>query len=166
VLGVYTTSLNISGTFELALPLPPNLPLTSVQGGLLSFSFSDGVATRTLADSVVCSFELATDLNGNIVQWDIYLRENGIAAGNPQHGILVIRGAASSIDEGAIVTAPANACDGALTNDQGILRNMPGTFMLFGTPVPSLPSPGLAALAVLMLIFAALALRRPGRASA
>jgi hypothetical protein len=54
----YTTNDFISGSFDLATPLDPNLPFTSITP--LSFSFSDGVLTHTPLTSTAFTFFIQT----------------------------------------------------------------------------------------------------------
>jgi hypothetical protein len=83
----YTLGGQITGTFTTASPLPAFLPLTEVTPSLEGFSFSDGIATRTQANSFVCSFQVATDGAGNVTEWQIFLRQSPYTTGSPQHSI-------------------------------------------------------------------------------
>jgi IPTL-CTERM motif len=83
----YSVGGQLTGTFTTASPLPAFLPLTDISGSLQSFSFSDGIATRTNANSFVCSFQVATDGAGNVTRWNVFLRESPYTTGNPQHSI-------------------------------------------------------------------------------
>ena len=83
----YAVGGSLTGEFTTASPLPPFQPLTDIRPSLQSLSFSDGVATRTLASSFVCGFQVATDGAGNITQWSISLRESPFAPLSPQHSI-------------------------------------------------------------------------------
>ncbi len=65
---------SVNGSFTITDPLPPFQPLTDISSQLLDFSFSDGVQTRTPANSTVCKFEFATDGAGNITHWSFFLR--------------------------------------------------------------------------------------------
>jgi hypothetical protein len=83
----YTIGGRVTGSITVANPLPPFLPLTDITTALTAMSFTDGIATRTLADSFLCSFRVATDGAGNITQWQITLRQSPYTTGNPQHSI-------------------------------------------------------------------------------
>ena len=47
------------------------MPLTDITPALTALSFNDGIETRTLANSFLCSVQVATDGAGNITQWSI-----------------------------------------------------------------------------------------------
>lgn len=83
----YTEGGRITGTITLASPLPAFLPRTDIADSLLALSFTDGVATRTLADSGVCVFEVATDGAGNITHWILTVVQRWSRLGDPQHVI-------------------------------------------------------------------------------
>ena len=69
--GQFDTTMRVTGTFEVASALLPNLDDATITP--LHFSFSNGRSTFT--DSVVSSlfFEISTDGSGNIVEWHISL---------------------------------------------------------------------------------------------
>jgi hypothetical protein len=83
----YVVGGQLTGTFITANPLPAFLPLTDIRPSLQSVSFNDGAAARTLANSFVCAFKVATNGVGNITQWEITLRQSPYTTGNPQHSI-------------------------------------------------------------------------------
>src|SRR5947207_7645864 len=71
----YTTSDRVTGTVELASPLPPNFDLATVSP--LAFSFSDGVQTITSATvGEVGVFKFHTDSTGSITEWEVSLMAN------------------------------------------------------------------------------------------
>jgi hypothetical protein len=75
----------ITGSLDLASPLAPNQALAAVSPS--SFSFSDGVATFTNADSYnLRDILVGTDAAGNIDAWFIYLVQSvsldGLGTGN------------------------------------------------------------------------------------
>jgi len=118
----YSIGGQVTGTFSTANPLPAFLPLTDIRPSLQSLSFNDGVATRTLANSFVCSFQVATDGAGNITEWNVLLRQSPYAPATPQHSIEssgqpgLIQGA----DQAGTGPAGAGPCDGiALTTSGG-----------------------------------------------
>jgi hypothetical protein len=77
--GTYTTSMSISGSIELANPLPANLPPTIITGEVLSHTFTDGRNRLTEADTHPrYDFLLAvgTDAAGNITTW--YLQRSSL----------------------------------------------------------------------------------------
>lgn len=83
----YSVGGQITGTFTTASPLPAFLPFSEIKASVQSFSFNDGVATRTAANTFVCSFKVATDGTGNITQWTIFLRQSPYSFVDPQHSI-------------------------------------------------------------------------------
>ena len=83
----YAIGGRVTGSITVANPLPPFMPLTDITTALTALSFTDGVATRTLADSFLCDFRVATDGAGNITEWEITLRQSPYTTGNPQHSI-------------------------------------------------------------------------------
>ncbi|MEO8277630.1 MAG: hypothetical protein ABI639_15565 [Thermoanaerobaculia bacterium] len=108
----YSLGGAVQGSLTLAGPLPPYLPLTDVTPAIVAFAFDDGVETRTLADSFLCAFEVATDGTGNITRWRISLRRFPYNTGDPHHAIDsngqpgVVQGA----DFAGSGTAPADPC--------------------------------------------------------
>ena len=103
----YTTNDRITGGFTVTGPLNPYLPITDLQTFLLDFSFTDGVQTRTPANSTVCFFNAATDGTGNIIGWRIALREAPTpASGNPQQSLATT----TDVDQGLSIAAGATAC--------------------------------------------------------
>lgn len=119
----YTTSDRITGTALFADRLPAFLPPTDVRVGLESFSFSDGVATRTKANSEICAFTVATDGAGNITSWAVSVRQLGVAVGNPQHTIDVSIGG----DVAGSGPAPAVPCD-SIVLAAAASNTVPGTW--------------------------------------
>lgn len=83
----YALGGNLAGSMLLDNPLPPFLPLTDIRPAIAAFAFADEVATRQLADSFLCRFEVATDGAGAITQWRATLREFPYAVSSPQHSI-------------------------------------------------------------------------------
>jgi hypothetical protein len=75
VIGAYTTSDSVTGSFTLASPLGDNLSLSVITP--VSFSFSDGVNTITSANASISLFEVNTDASGNMIYWNITLSLNG-----------------------------------------------------------------------------------------
>lgn len=151
----YVLGGNVTGTFTTLSPLPPFLPLTSITASLQTASFSDGVATRTLANSFVCSFKVATDGAGNITQWEIFLRQSPYTTGNPQHSIEssgrtgIITGndlagtgnaGASPCDPIVLTTSGATSTQGSWT-DTNPLASTPATYTYTGAPYTTAAPP-------------------------
>jgi hypothetical protein len=154
----YTTSMSISGSFELALPLPTNLTQQAITP--TAFSFFDGVQTRTLADSVICRFEVGTDSSGVIDKWNIYVMED-VALGNPRHTITSIREVTARDIGGIITSAAADDCIGKGQPEYGTNEDLPGTWMRTDVAAaPALHAWGILLLAALLVLIAASGLQR------
>ena len=151
----YVVGGQVTGTFTTASPLPAFLPLTDIRPSLQSLSFSDGVATRTLANSFVCTFSVATDGAGNITQWQILLRESPYTPLNPQHSIDssgapgLIQGndlagtgpaGAGPCDPIALTTSGSSGSQGAWT-DTFNQASQPTTYTYTGDPYTSANPP-------------------------
>ena len=71
-----TTSMSISGWFEMANPIPPSTPMTDFRTSITAYSFFDGVNTHTNANSGISanpgSSSFATDASGNITNWQLF----------------------------------------------------------------------------------------------
>ncbi len=78
--GSYASSMSISGFFELAAPLSPNMS-GEITADVLDFSFTDGRSTLAQADLMVLGpddsafkfFFVETGASGQIEQWNIVL---------------------------------------------------------------------------------------------
>lgn len=156
----FDTSMSVSGSFTLPLELPPNLTLQTVNTPGLDFDLSNGIRNFTPANSVICEFDIATGPNGEIVQWYIFLREPGIAAGNPQATLETER-IVTARDGGYIAIAVADVCGSAPGTDSGVVENNPGTWTSDAdpAPVPSMPAWGLLILVALVALASATTLR-------
>jgi PEP-CTERM motif-containing protein len=153
----YTTAMNVSGSFELAAPLPANLPLTNIAGSLLSYAFDDGVHTLTDATSdLVGAFNVATDALGNISLWQITAQSGPPLplTGGPGDQRVVISTLSivgQVFDTGLLQECPggvAGSC-GSVRTDLGQTPSNPGTWALIPEPSTALLlGAGLAALAV------------------
>lgn len=81
----YSTTMSANGWFEIGNPLPQFLPLTDITPSLEGFIFFDGVRTRTLSNSSICLFQVATDGAGHIVDWRLSIRDSSFQPNQPQH---------------------------------------------------------------------------------
>lgn len=161
----YVLGGNLSGELVLANPLPPFLPLSDITPAIVGFSFADDVATRQLADSFLCSFEVATDGTGAISHWRIALREFPYTVAGPQHSI-ESQGLAAPFDGNDLVgTGPAavDPCGGILldpsaaTFSRGTWTQESGASVV---EVPALDRLGELALIMVLAGAATSALRR------
>jgi hypothetical protein len=113
VSGTYSTSESIQGRIRLSGPLPAFRPLSDASSLLLDFQFDDGVhQTRSKSDSFVCTFELATDSEGNIIDWSLFLREQPFSVGQSQNSLEIyghggVRDQAGTVEAGTYACAPA-----------------------------------------------------------
>lgn len=80
--GSYTTSNNITGTFEIPNALTANMGYTDISGLVTSYQFTDGLQTLTQNNSYPVRFHVATDATGLPNQWTISLYENQVTRGN------------------------------------------------------------------------------------
>lgn len=161
----YALGGNLSGEIVLANPLPPFLALSDITPAIVGFSFADDVATRQLADSFLCSFEVATDGAGAISHWQIALREFPYTVAGPQHSIDSLGLAEPYNGSDFVGTGPAavNPC-GAVILDPYAATFSRGTWTqeraASVVEVPALDGSGIAALALALAAVALAALRR------
>ena len=74
--GTFDTSMRVAGTFALAAPLAPGMPLTDVTALLESFSFSNGRhALSNLDPSITLIFSVGTNASGAIDTWVISVQQ-------------------------------------------------------------------------------------------
>ena len=93
--GAYTTSMNLSGSFKVGTPIPPNTAMPADISALITeYSFNDGVQTLTNLNSVVVGAFVGTDANGNIGLWSFEF-SSPVAAqvGNPASSIVTFNSA-------------------------------------------------------------------------
>lgn len=163
---VFDGTMSVSGTFTRPLPLPPNLVLTSIDDVNLDFSMSNGVRVFTPMNSTVCTFEVSTGTNGQIVAWNILLREAGpIPANDPQATLLTQR-VVSARDGGFVSISTGDDCDpnGLGSTDAAEVLNNPGSWTSDAMGVPALPEWAWVLLMALLAIAGATALRSRQRA--
>jgi hypothetical protein len=150
----YAVGGRVIGSITVANPLPPFLPLTDIRPSLTALSFTDGIATRTLANSFLCSFRVATDGAGNITQWQITLRQSPYTTGNPQHSIdsTGVPGIIEGNDLAGTGPAGVNPCDPIVLSSFGSTASE-GTWIsaaAAGVAVPALDGIALLMLAALL----------------
>ena len=161
----YAVGGNLTGQLVLANPLPAFLPLTDITPAIVGFAFADDVATRQLADSFLCSFEVATDGTGAISHWQIALREFPYTVAGPQHSIdsLGLADPYNGSDLAGTGPAAVNPC-GAVILDPYAATFTRGTWTQESgasiVEVPALDGAGLGALALALTGAALVALRR------
>ncbi|MEM9303173.1 MAG: right-handed parallel beta-helix repeat-containing protein [Pseudomonadota bacterium] len=130
--GRFDTSDAVSGSFRLAAPLPANQELKDIRTDLVAFEFTDQELTRTLADSLIFSFLVATGADGNVSEWAIELVEapGFTQADDVRHVILTdSRSSFVAEDSGNIrrcTTFESDDCSGFTTEESGSTIDAPG----------------------------------------
>jgi hypothetical protein len=123
--GSYTPAMAITGSFELAAPLPPSSPRQDISASVLAFSFDDGRQTITDANVLSSStIEVSTDAAGNIEEWVILFFEPfapGVKIGSINTSNLF---SGTTTDVGQIQQLGV----GGLTGDLGLAFSTPGTW--------------------------------------
>jgi len=164
----YAIGGNLTGDLLLANPLPAFLPLTDITPAIVGFAFADDVATRQLADSFLCRFEVATDGAGAITHWQIGLREFPYTVAGPQHSIDSIGLADPFFGNDIVGTglAAANPC-GPMALDPYAANVSRGTWTQESAAsvveVPTLDGLGLGLFILALATTAATALHRRAR---
>jgi hypothetical protein len=142
----YTTSDRITGSFQLSAPLPPDAPASNISALIQDFSFSDGQATRTLANSAICDFIVSTNSSGGIQSYEIWLRQSDTGAMENQHSLDV----RSNIDlAGFDINQGATGCGAIALTPAASNNNLPGLWT--GGAVRGVPVPSLSLTALLLL---------------
>lgn len=144
----YQAGDRVTGTFELAAPLPGNLPALTVITPV-AFSFSDGVNTLTNATALTAAFGLSTDASGHILEWLVVVSANQTGPGATRRTISTRNylnpnfQTAPAIDRGSDTLCGANSPPGGCESfDDGYLqaaenRNAPGTWTVEAVPEPT-----------------------------
>lgn len=161
----YSIGDRLLGRISVAGRLPANFALADITPALLDLTFEDGQQTRTLADTVVCSFRVGTDALGNIVQWSISLREAGVPPGNTQHAVDSLNQGSAMGDIFGFDAANADPCGNLVLMPRGSV-NTAGTWIT-ETPngpaeIPTLSEIAAALLASLLALAGLAVLRQRG----
>jgi hypothetical protein len=168
--GTFDISMGITGAFELASPLPANLPMTDIAADVLSFTFSNGRDTVTeLSPEVTTFFYVKTNGAGLLTDWFLIVDQTSRAdLADPQVSIFVWNdpqglalGTQLVLDQGTLAM-----CDPALIPrglcitlaDQASVANRPGTWSS-STP-PNVPEPASAAFLTVALLAAGVRAKR------
>lgn len=176
--GTFDTSMRVSGSFELANPLAPNLAFTDIGADILIFTFSNGRSTLSSGDADLSNFFFVqTDAAGQIVVWDLILQQSPplTDANDPQVAIVtqndpagLLFGSPAVQDRGDFIRCePSNVPRGLCINLlDSASTTAPGgwTLSVPGTPVVPVASPSSAALLGLGLMVLAFTGRRSMRA--
>ncbi len=138
----YTTSMRVSGFFELNSALAPGLDDQNITADLLNYSFNDGRTTITPLNAARANFVVSTDDTGQIVEWVINLSfGNLLVAGDQSRSIFTSNG----FDRGRILECGSSCRLQFIDQAMG----QPGQWTVVGpSPVP-LPAPVLLLAAAL-----------------
>jgi len=145
----YTTSMSVSGSFQVAAPLPAS-SVINLSASVQQYSFGDGIEVRNEGNSTICQFSVTTNAAGAITAYDIWLRESGAA--DPQHSL-----EARATTDLAGFASPNAGCGAAALNPFASVNGQPGVWtspVRAIEPVPSLSQIGLGLFAALMAGFA------------
>ena len=183
VVGGYTTSMSVTGSFETSAPIPPSSTNLNLLSLITSWSFSDGQQTLTDANSVIdlpgrpgVSPLGTTDAAGNLVSAQIFLVDDPIAtAVGELNAVLLIDPTVSEaeIDTMCDGLGVGGSCDTYLDNasppTQKGISSAPGTWVTTAAPpvtppvtpaaVPTLSAYGLALTVLGLLVVATRRLR-------
>lgn len=130
----WTAGDRISGQFTIPGPLDPWLVSADISGELESFSFSDGVNTRTPANSSICAFNISTSGTGEIVDWQISLRDFPTPASG-QPGVLM--DTTGFVDQAATYTSNGVECGLVIAfGDSASVFENPGAWTSTVTTTP------------------------------
>jgi hypothetical protein len=155
----WTTGQRVTGTITTANPLPPFLPFGDIKPALVSLTFTDGIQTRTLNNSFICSFNVATDGAGNITRWEVLLRESPYTTGNPQQSIDSNGNVTPpfGIDLAGVGLAAASPCGPIVLTAYGSSQAQ-GTWIGGDATIGHIPALDARGLAMLMVLLAGAAL--------
>ncbi|MCB1583283.1 MAG: hypothetical protein KDI92_09490 [Xanthomonadales bacterium] len=132
------TDNRLLGSISLNGPIPPSVNNLDISLALTDLTFTDSIQTRTLGNSVICEFSVSTNVQGEIIDWTILLREDPLPAANdPQQSI----DSNSSLDQVGFGTVGATSCDTLVLSDYAS-NQLPGTWGIVPneppTPVPAI----------------------------
>lgn len=139
--GTFTTAMSINGSFTVTGALSANLSAFDISGLVDSFSFSNGRATLTDAESAISTFQVSTDGVGAISEWSIMVTNIITPLSNGEIGDRIITRTDSAMDQGLkflCLEEPCAAVSSALgDNETGVTNSNPGTWAQAAVvPVP------------------------------
>jgi hypothetical protein len=135
--GPYTTMDNVTGSFTVANPIAANF---SENLDVTSFSFSDGVQTITNATANRFLFDVTTDANGDIIDYDISIDPSG------EPMMSLIEQSEGNVEYGRDFVISTNGESGALERAYGGAVNLPGEITEQSTVAPTPEPSGIALL--------------------
>lgn len=113
-----TTSMHVTGSFDISGYLGPNLSNQDITGILTQYSFNNGIDTFTQANSIPCTFRVSTDSQGNITQYVMDLRESPApAVGNPIKFLDIYNPGWTGADSGN-APSPGSSCASISPNNR------------------------------------------------
>ena len=128
----YTTSMRLTGWFEINSPIPPNTPYpTQLSAAIISYSFFDGVNTLTNSNSgFVGGAWFATDAQGNITVWEINLSGPVPAAINTPVNMITTNLGSDVVDTNANCVDVNNEICENVSQLNGAFSYNPGTWAM------------------------------------
>jgi len=151
--GTYTSSMRVTGSFELAEALAPNLTNVFIPLTAVNFAFSDGRSTITSSDPFPVSpvIFVDTDAFGNISEWNILLLSSLVLFDDIGDQLASIA-STQFFDQVVLFECVALSCSPDEVFDSGARFFSPGTWtqMTVGSPVPSFGPLGIAMLLSVM----------------
>ena len=158
----FNSSMRVTGSFDINGFLSPNLANQDISGDIVTFSFSNGLVTRTPANTAVCIFRVTTDGNGNLLDVLISLRANPApTVGQPLEFLDI--GAFDYVYTGTGPSSgPGNECSALTPNNWA---TAPRTGSQWTSPerlvsVPALSDAGLIVASLLMALAGVITLRK------
>jgi hypothetical protein len=160
-----TTAMTVTGTFDYAGGrIGGGVSNLDLIGQLAAYSFNNGVTTFTLANSTPCIFRVSTDASGNISEYVISLRESPAPAiGNSLRFLDVTYPNWAELYTGTAPSpGPGLECT-SISPNNSVYTMAHGTWTsppVPSTSVPTLSAYGLALLSGVLVLGAAVSLRR------
>jgi len=131
--GIYTTGMNLSGSFTVLAPL--NIATDGdISGSVTAYSFNDGRFTLTNSNSQILDFIVTVDVTGDIVSWDILVDD---ILGATIDEIVSSLGTVSIGDSTFAGVCPEAICDRSspFTKFDTAVANVSGTWSV--VPIPA-----------------------------
>lgn len=112
----YQPTDRVTGYFALNGPLPPSSTFNLV-ATIQEFRFFDNVEALDESTGILCMFDVTTDAQGEMADWEFFIRESGIEAMEFQHAIDSFRGSADLGGDAAV--AGTNGCGNLALSPSG-----------------------------------------------
>jgi hypothetical protein len=125
----YTTSMSLSGWFEMDSPIPPNIAVpANLLASITNYSFSDGVNTLTNGNSGIFAAYFATDGLGNFTYWEINLSGPVPGAVNNPADIITTNSGVDRVDADANCVQLFNGICSGVSQLNGAESTVPGAW--------------------------------------